>query len=77
MWAAVDAHAEHLLPPLSDVSADRPDARSLSPIVNVANVRSLATDNHRDFDILLDDGTKLRLSRTYRGNLERALGGSL
>lgn len=45
-----------------------------SEIVNLRRVRSLRTDDYRDFEVLLDDGSSVRLSRTYRGRLEEALG---
>jgi two-component system, LytTR family, response regulator len=44
-----------------------------SAIVNVRRIRSLRTDDYRDFELLLDDGTAMRLSRTYRPRLEAAL----
>jgi DNA-binding LytR/AlgR family response regulator len=44
-----------------------------SAIVNVRRIRSLRTDDYRDFELLLDDGTSMRLSRTYRPRLEAAL----
>jgi two-component system LytT family response regulator len=45
-----------------------------SAIVNLDRVRELRTEDHRDFTVLLESGTSLRLSRTYRAALERALG---
>lgn len=45
-----------------------------SAIVNLDRVRELRTDDHRDYTVLLESGHTLRLSRTYRKDLERALG---
>ncbi len=45
-----------------------------SAIVNLDRVTELRTDNHRDYSVLLESGQTLRLSRTYRNELERALG---
>jgi hypothetical protein len=44
-----------------------------STIVNLRRVRRLRTDDYRDFDVLLDDGSVVRMSRTYRARLEAAL----
>jgi two-component system LytT family response regulator len=47
-----------------------------SHAVNVDRVRRLEPDRHGDFRIVLDDGTELTLTRTYReGFLERFGGG--
>lgn len=48
-----------------------------STIVNVHCIRALHTSDYRDFDVTLDDASKLRLSRTFRENLEAALGSRL
>lgn len=45
-----------------------------STIVNLDRIVELRTDNYRDFQVLLEDGQTLRLSRTYRAALEDALG---
>lgn len=45
-----------------------------SAIVNKDRITELRTDNHRDYTVLLESGQTLRLSRTYRNELERALG---
>lgn len=45
-----------------------------SAIVNLDRIRSLRTKDYRDFELRLDDGTAMRLSRTYRDRLEAALG---
>jgi two-component system LytT family response regulator len=43
-----------------------------STIVNVDKIREINTScSHGDFDVLLDDGTTLRLSRAYRDRLLR------
>ncbi len=48
-----------------------------STIVNLDRVRELHTRDGRDYRVRLDDGTELRLSRTYRERVESALGESL
>jgi two-component system LytT family response regulator len=48
-----------------------------SAAVSVDRVRELRTENRRDFTVLLEGGETLRLSRTYREALERALGGRI
>jgi two-component system, LytTR family, response regulator len=45
-----------------------------SAIVNLQRIRSLRTRDYRDVELLLEDGTAMRLSRTYRPRLESALG---
>lgn len=45
-----------------------------STIVNAERVRSLRTVDYRDFELILDDGATVRLSRNYRERLEAALG---
>ena len=45
-----------------------------SAIVNLDRIRSLRTADYRDFELLLDDGSTVRLSRNYRALLEGALG---
>jgi len=45
-----------------------------STIVNLDRVRSLHPHYHGDYAVVLDDGTELRLSRTRREALARALG---
>src|SRR5690606_8232875 len=37
-------------------------------------IRLLRTEAYRDFELLLDDGAAVRLSRDYRARLEAALG---
>jgi hypothetical protein len=45
-----------------------------SAIVNLERIRSLRTSDYRDFELLLDDGAAVHLSRNYRTRLEAALG---
>jgi two-component system LytT family response regulator len=45
-----------------------------SAIVQIDRVRELVSDFHGDFEVLLRDGTRLTLSRSYRAKLEAALG---
>jgi DNA-binding LytR/AlgR family response regulator len=45
-----------------------------STIVNLDRIRSLRTTDYRDFELRLEDGAKVRLSRTHRTRLEAALG---
>lgn len=48
-----------------------------STIVNLDRVVELNRMFHGDFSVTLDDGTELKLSRTYRSGLEERLGRSL
>lgn len=45
-----------------------------SAMVNLQRIRSLRTADYRDFELILDDGATVRLSRNYRARLEAALG---
>lgn len=45
-----------------------------STILPVAAIRRLRTDDYRDYDVELADGTTVRMSRTHRARVERALG---
>lgn len=45
-----------------------------STIVNLARVREFRTADHRDFTVILETGERLRLSRTYRHEVEARLG---
>jgi two-component system LytT family response regulator len=45
-----------------------------STIVNLDRTRGLELNHAGDYDVLLDNGTKLRLSRRYRAQLESRLG---
>jgi two-component system LytT family response regulator len=40
-----------------------------STIINLDRVREVQPRSHGDYDVLMEDGTVLRLSRTYRDNL--------
>ena len=46
-----------------------------STIVNLRCIRRLRTDDYRDFDVQLTDGSIVRMSRTYRARVEAALEG--
>lgn len=48
-----------------------------SSIVNLRSVASLERRSHGEFEIELKDGTRLMLSRSYRGHVEAMLGQSL
>ena len=45
-----------------------------STLVNVARIRELQPYFHGDCYVILHDGTRLRLSRTYRDRVERVVG---
>jgi two-component system LytT family response regulator len=44
-----------------------------STIVKIDRIRSLDLNENGDFDVLLNDGTRLRMSRTYRKTLQSRL----
>jgi two-component system, LytTR family, response regulator len=44
-----------------------------SAMVNIAKVKHLHPVSHGDFDVQLENGMKLRLSRTYRSQFQHAL----
>lgn len=48
-----------------------------SAIVNIESIVELQTISHGEFDVVLKDGHRARVSRTYRGQLEMRLGQSL
>ncbi|MBV8859553.1 MAG: response regulator transcription factor [Acidobacteria bacterium] len=48
-----------------------------STIVNVLNVKELHPHSHGDYLMILKDGTRLKLSRSYRPNVESCLRQSL
>jgi len=48
-----------------------------SSIVNIDKIKSMRQNEHGDFDVYLNDGTKLKLSRTYRVNFQKAIGSQL
>lgn len=45
-----------------------------STIVNLERVTEFRTSDHRDFTVVLESGERLRLSRTYREDVEERLG---
>lgn len=45
-----------------------------SAIVQLDRIRELVSDFHGDFEVVLRDGTRLTLSRSYRAKVEAALG---
>lgn len=45
-----------------------------STIVNLARVEEFRTEDHRDYTAVLETGRRLRLSRTYRAEVEARLG---
>ena len=48
-----------------------------SVIVNIESIKHLERVTHGEFDAILKDGSRTRVSRTYRAQLERRLGQSL
>lgn len=44
-----------------------------SSIVNIERVEKLKTSEHGDYDVYLKDGTKLKMSRTYRDKFKKLL----
>ncbi len=59
--------------------ADRLDSRRFvrvhrSAIVNIESILQLEPISHGEFDVLLKDGSRARVSRTYRPQLETRLG---
>lgn len=48
-----------------------------STIVNLARVRELRFDSEAEYELVLADGTKLRLSRRYRKDLQARLGAAV
>jgi two-component system LytT family response regulator len=48
-----------------------------SAIVNIESIVHLAPISHGEFEVLLKDGSRSRISRTYRSQLEKRLGQSL
>jgi two-component system LytT family response regulator len=45
-----------------------------SAVVNIASVSHLEPISHGEFELVLKNGSRLRMSRTYRAQLERRLG---
>jgi two-component system, LytTR family, response regulator len=48
-----------------------------SAIVNIESILHLESISHGEFEVLLKDGSRPRISRTYRSQLEKRLGQSL
>jgi len=48
-----------------------------SAIVNIESILRLEPISHGEFEVILKDGSRARISRTYRGQLEKRLGQSL
>lgn len=48
-----------------------------STIVNLDRITELRTENYRDYQIVLESGQTLRMSRTYRDAVEEALGDAI
>lgn len=48
-----------------------------SAIVHIDAIESLHHHSHGDYNVTLLDGTELKLSRTYRDNLQSRLGQQL
>ena len=48
-----------------------------SAIVNIESIMHLEPISHGDFEVILKDGSRSRISRTYRRDLEKRLGQSL
>jgi two-component system, LytTR family, response regulator len=66
---------------MNDLESDLDPARFCrihrSTIVNLDRVRELRFDSDAEYELVLDDGTKLRLSRRYRKDLQARLGKSV
>jgi two-component system LytT family response regulator len=48
-----------------------------SAIVNVESIVRLEPISHGEFEVIMKDGSRSKISRTYRGHLEKRLGQSL
>jgi two-component system LytT family response regulator len=48
-----------------------------SAIVNIESILQLEPISHGEFEVVLKNGSRSRISRTYRTQLERRLGQSL
>jgi len=46
-----------------------------SAIVNIESIARLEPISHGEFEVILKDGSRSRISRTYRHQLEKRLGG--
>jgi DNA-binding LytR/AlgR family response regulator len=43
-------------------------------IVSAKKIKTLRQNEHGDYDVFLEDGTKLKMSRTYRESLQSIVG---
>lgn len=48
-----------------------------SAVVNMERIQQLEPISHGEFEVVMKDGGRVRLSRTYRARLEEWLGQSL
>ena len=48
-----------------------------SAIVNIESILRLEPISHGEFEVILKDGSRSRISRSYRAQLEKRLGQSL
>lgn len=48
-----------------------------SAIINIESILRLEPISHGEYEVIIKDGSKSRISRTYRGQLEKRLGQSL
>jgi two-component system, LytTR family, response regulator len=48
-----------------------------SAVVNIESILELEAKSHGEFDLVLKNGSRSRVSRTYRAHLEKRLGQSL
>ena len=48
-----------------------------SAVVNIESILQLDAKSHGEFDVVLKNGSRSRVSRTYRVHLEKRLGQSL
>jgi two-component system, LytTR family, response regulator len=76
------AGATHLLRETMGNLAERLDPTRFarihrSTIVNLTRIREFETHSNREYVIVLQDGTRLKLSRGYREDLDRILRGTL
>jgi len=76
------AGKEHLYrAALHDLAARLDPARFVrvhrSAIVNIESILRLEPISHGEFEVILKDGSRSRISRTYRSQLEKRLGQSL
>jgi two-component system LytT family response regulator len=67
--------------PLSELAEKLDSVRFVrvhrSAIVNIESILRLEPISHGEFEVILKDGSRSKISRTYRGQLEKRLGQSL